>query len=72
MYAAQAEDASAAEDVIVGIILINSIQVRALFDTGASFLFIDRLFAEFHGIKILPTLHPGRVLVPDHILDIRE
>ncbi len=25
-----------------------------------------------HGIKIIPTLHSGRGLVPDHTLDIRE
>ncbi len=46
MYVVQVEEASAAEDVVAGIILINNIRVRALFDTGASHSFIDRLFVE--------------------------
>nr|CAD1834977.1 unnamed protein product [Ananas comosus var. bracteatus] len=72
MYAAQTEEAAAAEDVIAGIILLDGIRVRALFDTGASHSFIDRLFAELHGILLVSLLHPGHVVVPDHTLDIRE
>nr|CAD1825884.1 unnamed protein product [Ananas comosus var. bracteatus] len=72
MYAAQTEEAAAAEDVVAGIILLGGIRVRALFDTGASHSFIDRLFAELHGIPLVPLLHTGRVVVPDHVLDIRE
>ncbi len=59
MYEAQAEEALAAENVVEGIILINSIRVLALFDFGASHSFIDRLFAELHGIELVPTLPPG-------------
>nr|CAD1821801.1 unnamed protein product [Ananas comosus var. bracteatus] len=72
MYAAQTEEAAAAENVVAGIILLYGIRVRALFDTGASHSFIDRLFAELHGIPFVSLLHPGRVVVPDHSLDIRE
>nr|CAD1823326.1 unnamed protein product [Ananas comosus var. bracteatus] len=72
MYAAQTEEAAAAENVVAGIILLYGIRVRALFDTGASHSFIDRLFAELHGIPLVSLLHPGRVVVPDHSLDIRE
>nr|CAD1834482.1 unnamed protein product [Ananas comosus var. bracteatus] len=63
---------AAAEDVVAGIILLNGIRVRALFDTGASHFFIDWLFAELHGIPLVSLLHPGRVVVPDHSLDIIE
>nr|CAD1829473.1 unnamed protein product [Ananas comosus var. bracteatus] len=72
MYAAQTEEATAAENVVAGIILLHGIQVRALFDTGASHSFIDRLFAELHDIPLVSLLHPGRLVVPDHTLDIRE
>nr|CAD1840548.1 unnamed protein product [Ananas comosus var. bracteatus] len=72
MYAAQTEEAAAAEDVVAGIILLDGIRVRALFDTGASHLFIDRLFAVLHGIPLVSLLYPGHVVVPDHTLDIRE
>nr|CAD1823370.1 unnamed protein product [Ananas comosus var. bracteatus] len=72
MYVAQTEEAAAAENVVAGIILLNGIRVHALFDTGASHSFIDRLFAELHGIPFVSLLHPGRVVVPDHSLDIRE
>nr|CAD1821723.1 unnamed protein product [Ananas comosus var. bracteatus] len=72
MYAAQTEEAAAAEDVIAGIILLDGIRVRALFDTGASHSFIDRLFVELHGIPFIFLLHPGQVVVPDHTLDIQE
>nr|CAD1829905.1 unnamed protein product [Ananas comosus var. bracteatus] len=72
LYAAQTEEAAAAEDVVAGIILLDSIRVRALCDTGASHSFIDRLFTELHGIPMFSLLHPGRVVVPDHSLDIRE
>ncbi len=61
-----------AENVLAGIILINAIRGRALFETGASHSFIGCLFTELHGIKIVPTLHPGQVFVLDHILDIPE
>jgi len=72
MYAAQTEEAAAAENVVAGIILLYGIRARALFDTGASHSFIDRLFAELHGIPLVSLLHPGRVVVPEHSLDIRE
>nr|CAD1835013.1 unnamed protein product [Ananas comosus var. bracteatus] len=72
MYAAQTEEAAAAENVVAGIILLYGIQVRVLFDTGASHSFIDGLFAELHGIPLTSLLHPGRVIVLDHSLDIRE
>nr|CAD1821743.1 unnamed protein product [Ananas comosus var. bracteatus] len=68
MYAAQTEEAAAAENVVAGIILLYGIRARALFDTGASHSFIDRLFAELHGIPFASLLHPGRVVVPDHFL----
>lgn len=61
-----------AEEVAAGIILINGINARALFNTSASYSFIDRLFAELHSIELIPTLHSGRVMVPNHTLDIRE
>nr|CAD1839588.1 unnamed protein product [Ananas comosus var. bracteatus] len=72
MYAAQTEEAAAAKDVVAGIILLDGIRVRALFDTAASHSFIDRLFAELHGIPLIFLLHTGHVVVPNHILDIRE
>nr|CAD1832745.1 unnamed protein product [Ananas comosus var. bracteatus] len=72
LYAAQTEEAAAAEDVVAGIILLDGIRVRALFDTGASHSFIDWVFAELHGIPLVPLLHTGHVVVPDHVLDIRE
>nr|CAD1842419.1 unnamed protein product [Ananas comosus var. bracteatus] len=72
MYMAQTEEAAAAENVVAGIILLNGIRVRALFDTGASHSFLDRLFAELHGIPLVSLLHLGWVVVPDHSLDIRE
>nr|CAD1844154.1 unnamed protein product [Ananas comosus var. bracteatus] len=72
MYAAQTEEAAVAEDVVVGFILLNGIRVRTLFDTGASHSFIYRLFAELRGISLVTLLHPGHVVVPDHIFDIRE
>nr|CAD1837570.1 unnamed protein product [Ananas comosus var. bracteatus] len=45
MYAAQTEEAAAAEEVVAGIIMLYDVRVRALFDTGASHSFIDRQFA---------------------------
>nr|CAD1830060.1 unnamed protein product [Ananas comosus var. bracteatus] len=52
--------------------MLYDIRIRALFDTGASHSFIDRQFAELHSIHLAPTLHLGRVIVPDHTLDVRE
>nr|CAD1837632.1 unnamed protein product [Ananas comosus var. bracteatus] len=72
LYAAQTEEAAAAEDVVAGIILLDGIRIRALFDTGASHSFIDWLFTELHGIPLVSLLHPGHVVVPGHILDIRD
>lgn len=72
MYAAQTEEAAAAEKVVTSIIVINDIRVRELFDTSLSHSFIYRLFAELHGIELVPTLHPKWVIIPNHTLDIQE
>nr|CAD1838552.1 unnamed protein product [Ananas comosus var. bracteatus] len=47
---------------VAGIILLYGIRVRALFDTGASHSFIDRLFTELHGIPLVSLLHPDELL----------
>ena len=51
---AQAEEPALAEepDVVAGMVLINGVRSRAMFDTGATHSFISRAFARMHDIPI--------------------
>lgn len=72
MYEVQAKDGSTTKDVISDIIIINNIRVGALLDINASHSFTNWLFAEWYGIRIIPTLHPQRILVFNHTLNIQK
>lgn len=63
MYAAQAEELLTKGDVAAGIILINDIRVKELFNTGALHSFINRTFAILHKIKLVQLSHIGKVHV---------
>ncbi len=65
------EEEPAANDVVAGIISINSIQCKALFDTSASHSFISRSFAMTHGLKVLKSMGITAVQVQEHSFMVR-
>lgn len=52
VFAAQVEEPAAVDVVVAGIVLINGIRSRALFDTGASHSFICQSVTSIHGIEV--------------------
>ncbi len=61
-----------ADDVVAGIISINNVRRRALFDTGASYSFISRSFATTHGLDVLQSTNATTIQVPEHSFEISE
>lgn len=50
-------DASAADEVVAGIVLISSIRAQALFDIATSHSFVSRAFAPLYGLEVEPLPH---------------
>ncbi|XP_020097138.1 uncharacterized protein LOC109716218 [Ananas comosus] len=71
VFAAQAEEPTKAEErnVVVGMVLVSS---RAMFDIGATHLFISRPFAEMHGIEVQLSKSTCRVEDPERAFVIRK
>ena len=71
-----AEEASEDEQVLVGMVFINSINTRALFDSGASHSFMSRRFAIEHQLsirKVHTPFHieaPGATLVTNEVVNL--
>jgi len=71
-----AEEASEDEQVLVGMVSINSINTRALFDSGASHSFMSRRFAIEHQLsirKVHTPFHieaPGATLVTNEVVNL--
>ena len=71
-----AEEASEDEQVLVGMVFINSINTRALFDSGASHSFMSRRFAIEHQLsirKVHTSFHieaPGATLVTNEVVNL--
>nr|CAD1825739.1 unnamed protein product [Ananas comosus var. bracteatus] len=59
-------------DVMVGMVLVNRIRTRALFDTGASHSFISRPFAEMHSIEVKLSDSTWRVEAPKRSFSVRK
>ncbi|XP_020082042.1 uncharacterized protein LOC109705703 [Ananas comosus] len=73
VFATQVEEQSAVpEDVVAGIILINGIRARALFETGASHSFIGASFAKTHGMEIVHNYDYWWVNAPEHLFRVHE
>ncbi len=62
------EDATAADHLVAGIILITAVLARALFDTGVSHSFISRAFASLHGLEVGSIPRALEVQIFDHVL----
>nr|CAD1831569.1 unnamed protein product [Ananas comosus var. bracteatus] len=62
----QAEEPAEAEDhhVLAGMILIDGVRSRAMFDTGATHSFISRSFARMHDIELQESKSTWRVSGP--------
>nr|CAD1817186.1 unnamed protein product [Ananas comosus var. bracteatus] len=72
VFAAQVEEPTVADDVVAGIVLINGTRTRALFDTGASNLFISMSFAKAHGIEISENADAWWVYAPEHTFSVKK
>ena len=47
-----AEEAEKSPDVVIGMLPVNSILAKVLFDTGASHSFVSTSFAHMHGLSM--------------------
>ncbi|XP_020081579.1 UBA domain-containing protein mud1-like [Ananas comosus] len=74
VFAAQAEEPAEAEEgnVVAGMVLVNGIRFRAMFDTGATHSFISRSFAEMRGIEVQLSGSTWRVDAPERSFIIRK
>nr|CAD1830196.1 unnamed protein product [Ananas comosus var. bracteatus] len=70
----QAEEPAEAEDrhVLAGMVLINGVRSRAMFDTGATHSFISRSFARMHDIKLQESTSTWRVSGPGRDFVVRK
>lgn len=48
------EEAEVATDVVLGTLLVNSVLVKVLFDSGASHSYLSTSFASLHDIPLEP------------------
>nr|CAD1839593.1 unnamed protein product [Ananas comosus var. bracteatus] len=73
IFATQVEEQPAVpDDIVAGIILINGVRARALFDTGASHSFIDASFAKMHGMDIEHKYDYWWVNAPEHSFRVHD
>ncbi|XP_020080936.1 uncharacterized protein LOC109704590, partial [Ananas comosus] len=76
MYAAQVQEEELIEaeerNVVAGMVLVNGVRARALFDTGASHSFINRSFAQVHDIEISLGENVWRVEGPGRAFLVRK
>jgi hypothetical protein len=57
----EAEAIQDAQDVVVGIFLVESYLAKVLFDTGATHSFVYTSWVEAHNIPVEPMIPPLRV-----------
>jgi hypothetical protein len=57
----EAEAIQDAQDVVVGMFLVESYLAKVLFDTGATHSFVSTSWVESHNIPIEPMIPPLRV-----------
>nr|CAD1837507.1 unnamed protein product [Ananas comosus var. bracteatus] len=74
VFAAQVEEPAEAEqrNVVAGMVLINGVRSRAMFDTGAMHSFISRPFTEMHSIEFQLSGSTWRVEGPGRAFVIRK
>nr|CAD1837520.1 unnamed protein product [Ananas comosus var. bracteatus] len=70
----QADEPAEAEDrhVLAGMVLINEVRSRAMFDTGATHSFISRSFARMHDIELQESKSTWRVSGPGRDFLVRK
>nr|CAD1834690.1 unnamed protein product [Ananas comosus var. bracteatus] len=70
----QAEEPAEADDrhILVGMVLINGVRSRAMFDTGATHSFISRSFARMHDIELQESKSTWRVSGPGRDFLVRK
>lgn len=72
VFAAEVEGLVVVDDVVAGIVCINGIRSRALFDTGASHSFISQSFASMHGMEVKVARMLGGLTLPSSRLVFRR
>lgn len=60
------------DHIVAGIVLINRIRSRALFDTGASHSFISQTFASMHSMEVKVSKDAWWVDAPEHTFSVKE
>jgi hypothetical protein len=58
------EEAQEATDIVLGMFPVNSVPARVMFDSGALYSFVTKLFVDKSGLQPTPMKHAMLVQIP--------